>query len=503
VLADIPLGRRASVALAVAISLLLGAWLMSNAPFEGPDEASHYLRALTIANGQLIGPRVHVHPVPFLTTQQLDWTASDSRGVVVPARMSPPNENCFDGRADLVGSCTELSYTADYQPLPYLLPALALKASDNVQTTAWTTRVASALLNLAFILLALLLASRGGKWSVAGLLVALTPMVFFVSSVLNPNGLEIDASMAFVAGLLWLARDPPGMPPWALAATGLSGVAVVLAWTVGPVFAAIDLGLTSLLWRRDQLALLGPRQRRTALASGLALLGALAIYLIYASAAGLAHAGVNLQRLGPALRTGLAELTTLFHDGVGVFGALSVRLPAPVYWLWWALVLGLCVAALVLSSRRGRSAMGVTMLTLAVFPVLFYALVYRQSGWGLQGRYILPILIVAPMMAGDLIGARAQRASLASGAALIAVVTAAGLLQLIAWWVNARVTAGGSGSIWFLGHPGWTPPLGWWPWTAAALGATAAVVAVAALQLRALAPQRVAPARPRRMKEAR
>ncbi len=37
------------------------------------------------------------------------------------------------------------------------------------------------------------------------------------------------------------------------------------------------------------------------------------------------------------------------------------------------------------------------------FPVAFFAFSYRFSGYGVQGRYILPILAITPMVAGDVI----------------------------------------------------------------------------------------------------
>ena len=48
-------------------ALLLAAWVLGSAPFSSPDEWSHYLRALGIAQGQLVGA-----PVPDYRDPHLD-----------------------------------------------------------------------------------------------------------------------------------------------------------------------------------------------------------------------------------------------------------------------------------------------------------------------------------------------------------------------------------------------------------------------------------------------
>ena len=66
-------------------------------------------------------------------------------------------------------------------------------------------------------------------------------MVLFIGSMMNPNGLEIAANLAFVAALLRLRRDPTGFPGWAWISLIASGVVTVLAWQLGPFFAVVDI----------------------------------------------------------------------------------------------------------------------------------------------------------------------------------------------------------------------------------------------------------------------
>ena len=44
--------------LMVGVTLLMTAWIAGTLPFDAPDEASHYQRALTIVNGAILGPKI-------------------------------------------------------------------------------------------------------------------------------------------------------------------------------------------------------------------------------------------------------------------------------------------------------------------------------------------------------------------------------------------------------------------------------------------------------------
>jgi hypothetical protein len=218
----LPTRIRTPALAALGLTLLLAAWVTATRPFEAPDEWAHYLRALSITNGRLVGPKV-----PFVnvlaTPTQAAWMAQDARGVVVPARLAPPGLVCVRGRSDVTGSCLAPSPTGDYQPLPYLLPAAGIALAHDARTALWLSRVACALQDLVFILLALVLTSSRRAWSLLGLVLAATPTVLFIGSVMNPDGLELAASLAFLAALLRLSRDPQAFPTWAWTATAIGG----------------------------------------------------------------------------------------------------------------------------------------------------------------------------------------------------------------------------------------------------------------------------------------
>jgi hypothetical protein len=464
------------------------AWVFSTMPWGGPDEAAHYLRAVSIANGVLVGRQHPFHGL-YWPAYESAYVSHDNRIVDVPAPLSPGIWGCLDGKLDLVGSCREATYVGDYAPLPYLLPVVAIKATGNSHTAWWLARLLSALLNLAFILLGLVFVVRGfrgGRLFLAFLL-AVTPMVFFVSSVISPNGLEIAANFAFFGGILWALRDPPGVTRWALAATAVSGVVVVLAWSLGPAIVVIDLVVAALLASRQRLAELARHHRRAITTTASCLVLALIAFYVYGKLSGLLHAGLQLNGIWNAIWVGRHEDGIVLHDAVGTFGALSVHLPGWMYWLWWALIAVLCAVAIARSGRRGRIAMVVTLAIVLAFPILFWAFYFRQVT-GLQGRYVLPILILVPLVAGYLLAvdgaARAVPGRLERGAIGGTIALIAGL-QAFAWWVNARAYAGNTSAHSLVSHPLYSPPLGWWPWIVLAALGTVALLGAAGLELRA------------------
>lgn len=122
-----------------------------------------------------------------------------------------------------------------------------------------------------------------------------------------------------------------------------------------------------------------------------------------------------------------------------------------------------------------------------VAPVAFYALFTRPTGFGLQGRQLLPALVLVPLLAGEMVyrsaTVNAPRARV--GVLQRSVPMLVAIVQIGAWWVNARRFAvGDHGPFWFFAHPAWSPPAGWTPWL------TAVILAVACLSIVALSARR-------------
>lgn len=473
--------RTVSVAILAAYAALAGAWAMTNPPFAAPDEANHYLRAVGIRDGSLVGRRTR-DTNPTLDTKQLAWTNQATRSVVVPPGLAPGGFACELSSETKSAACT-LAATPNrgairantevgtYQPLPYLLPAAVLGADHHAGGSLRVARLAMVALWLSALAAAIwaLWDEELGVASLTGLVVAITPMVIFIGASVNGSSLEIISSIAFFASLLRLVRpDPTRLPTRAWMFAGTSGVVLALSRSPGPIWVVLDMIVV--------LFLTGCRPARSAFRTGgrSAFLAAAAVL-----------AGIGLNRLweaayGPhvqitwlpkleSLQAGRREVMRSLQEIVGRFGYLNVPLPTAIVIAWTLLALTLVWFGLQAADRRSRIVLAVAVVITFLGPIYLFASVIRNTGFGLQGRDYLPIVSVLPILAFELIRRRPPPAR--TLASLFAIITsAAATMQLVAWWINSRRYAVGSnGPWWFLSHAQWSPPVGWGLWIAVVL----------------------------------
>jgi hypothetical protein len=120
----------------------------------------------------------------------------------------------------------------------------------------------------------------------------------------------------------------------------------------------------------------------------------------------------------------------------------------------------------------------------AVAAVVFQSLLLGPeplTGQLIQTRYVMPALLLVPLVAGEVLDRRFPRPS---RWVLWPAVTGLALFNVGALVVHWRRNAVGvRGARWFFDAPRWSPPLGWWTW--AAVAALAAVVLSAGAALSA------------------
>jgi hypothetical protein len=417
--------------------------------------------------------------------QQQAFIVQDQTNLSVAPRLSPPNVPCIDGRPN-VGpeSCTEVTYEGNFPPLGYLLPAAALATVHTSANGIWRSREASALETLAFLVLALVLVGWRSGWVMVGLLAALPPGALNIGSLLGPSGIETTANLAFIAALLKLDREGRAFARWAWIALAVSGVVTILAWQLGPVFAALDLFACGLLSGRLGLRRLWSEQRRASLRTAGALAAAVMLFVIYGKVSGVLHSHLDFSHVGASLRAGWDQTRLAIKGGIGYFAGGQVTLTSLMMDLWLLGVLALGAAALVLGRLRERLVLvGVGAVALA-FPVLFYAFSLRTSGFGLQGRHVLPVLALIPLLSGEVLDRRAARGGALWQPLAAVSIGAIAVYQLLAWWHNAHYWAGAGSSGPFLEHSTWSPPLGWTWWVIVAAAGALAIVGATGLSLR-------------------
>ena len=446
-------------------ALLLVAWLFGNPPFASTDESPNYIRAVDTRPAHLIGepaPDQAVGVTPLQTASLRHFTY----WATVPAGLAPAPVGCYVHDAHKSAQCitgfrapdvpTRLStYVGNYQPLPYLLSGALARRASTPDAAVRLGRLAMALATL------LLLAVAGfalwdpdvGLLSLAGVLVAVTPMVLFIGASLNSSALEISGAIAFCACLIRLAGDP-GPVWWVLLA--ISGAVLALARTSGPIWLLLLAALALIL---------RPKRSRVALPAVAVVLAAVVLNRIWEAKHG-GGIGLYFRSIPATIGRAPHEWWRSSSELIGKFGYLEYQLPL-LYVAWFALGFALIGLAFHVSDRRGRLLVGALTAFALLFPMLVWLLVVRQSGYGMQGRYVLPVLVAVPLVAGELLRRNPRPVP---GFAIAALPVAVGALQFIAWYLAARRSAVGvGGPLVFLGRADWVPPGGWGPWLACAI----------------------------------
>jgi hypothetical protein len=482
------------------------AWAITNPPFAAPDEPDHYLRAIGLAGGQLLGKPVQLPVPPNASPEEMRlFTIRDDGAhlVRVPAGLWAAGLTCNAFASDMPADCLndvvpapreteQMTLMSGYEPLDYLVPGLVARLGNDPFSADRLGRVGSAFVCLCFLVLAILLlwARDPGGLSLIGLVAAITPMTIFTAAVINPSGAEIMSSVGFLAALIRVARDKRPAT-WVWAGLAVSGASLALSRSPGPAWVMFDCAAVATVvgFRRAGLIVREKSHRGALLATATIILGAMATSMTWQAVYGPPSAG----GLGEILRKiphAMDFLGQLLTGEVGIFGWLDSPMPAWSVLAWESLVVAILTIGLVLGNRRIRWGLLATtagMLALSVG----YAASYRViTGTGdAQGRHLLPIAVSIPLLAGEVIlwNAGTLR-KLEAGHLLLPVGALAAFLQMVAWYWNAlRHAQGVNGSRNLLESPAWSPPLGWALWVI--------VVAASCLLLTAAA---VRPGYPRR-----
>lgn len=469
-------------------AMWLVAWMMATPAFSGADEWAHYMRALGIREGRLVGDRLpEGRKFEGVSAAQERFLQQTSREMDVPAGMSykgyscnafHPEESarCVTAVVPLPGPDRDLTVTGAYPPAFYLLPAASMRGATTPISALLRARLINALTCALLLLLAVwaLAEAPPSMPALAAFVIALTPMGLGTMSVLSPSGPEIAAGLTFSTGLIRLAQGSASSRAWL--ACGLGGVALALARPLGTVWVVLHLGIYFVLSGRQGLSQLVRAQRRRAWGVGLGLLGALVLNRTWEFFHG-ARVPITLLPEHKAWREAFKHYPEWLREQVGVFQFLDAPMPAWAYPAW-----GLLLVALVAwqwprlaSSWRWRA--GVLALCILAVPLGLYATVVRNSDFWLQGRYVLPMTCALPLLfgAGPLARERLEPAARGRGFS-VALATGGGVLQAVAWFANARRSAVGTKGPWFFfSSAEWHPPLGWAPWAILAIACAMAL----------------------------
>ncbi|HEV2640478.1 MAG TPA: DUF2142 domain-containing protein [Actinocrinis sp.] len=462
--------RVAGTWLAAFLGLFLigAAWSLA-LPYDGPpDELQHVVRAYGAVDGQIVSPDGEQYAPLSLSPPDIGcfrWHPERSAGCAARAGSVPGSEHQY---------ARTKTNAAFYSPAYYWLcgwPIYFWPDFKGIITARLLTAVfMAAVLACAFAVAASL---RHGRRLLTGLLVTLSPVTLGLAGAVNPAGPEIA-----VAVTLWVALvamvEAGRVNRWTVGLAGGSaaGLAVFRGFGLGWLFAILcvtALGLSREQLRASRLRALA-RNRLLWAGTGLAMVGVLfGLYWREAAPAldfdtGPAPSGV-LSPTQVVAQTLWDRLPFYAQGMVGLTSYGNVAQPQIYFYVWYAAA-G-CAVLLGLACLDRRRRVQLAAIVLGSFFILAVPDVNAiRHGWYLsQGRYALPFIAGAPLLAGYLLGEAGilgdrRQAQLARFCAVLLVP-----FQFVAlWFTMVRFDRGVQPDVFPMHltplHGKWTPPEG-------------------------------------------
>ena len=361
------------------------------------------------------------------------------------------------------------TYQARYPPLYYAvvgLPSLFRGSTIDV----YLMRMLSSLISAIFLALALTAVVRysRNRALLIGVMLATTPMVFFLAGVVNSSGLEITAAIASWTCGVVLVTERLAEPPLGLIV--MFTVAAVVLELVRPL-SPLWLGLIVLVLltcgdRRELTTAMQLRSLRISLGM-LLVFGALALWWIVAMHATDLYLGSNPGV--PASVSIITILETAFRhnsyylpDMVGVFGWFDTYAPLATYVMWTVMLLAIVITAAVRSLRAALT-LGCFVIAITVLPPVIEASHAHLDGYTWSGRDLLPFAVGLPIVAAAMLWQIVQRPGRSGSIRVTRTMIVGGAAANFLAFYEAlrRYSVGTHGSIFgFILHPDWHPALG-------------------------------------------
>jgi hypothetical protein len=446
------------------LSMLAGLWALATPIGAAPDEPAHLIKAASVVRGQFIGKPSRVGTVVQVPLY-IAYTQAQTCYAFAPQESAACIPKVPGDGSIVVDAVTSAGL---YNPVYYALvgwPSLVLHDDKGI----FAMRAASAIVTTLFLALSFALLSRWRNRALpaVGFLAAVTPMVLFLAGSVNPNSLEIAATLAAFVAMLSIVRDEP--VPLRLSASILLVAAAVAANMRGLSLLWLALALLAplALTGRTRLGyLLRRRAVQIAIAGTALAVAAAAVWLVASNSLGAGNDSLpSTPGIGTPPLFGFAwTLFSTFDYAqgiVGIFGWLDTPAPAFVYFVWALIGGGLVGLALVL--LRGRALALALILTGAVLllPPVLQGIYIQRGGIIWQGRYILPLFVCAVLTAAALLSDRVVLSRRDASCLLIGVVGLWGFAQFQSFATALRRYAVGYGAGWLdLRNPEWTPPGG-------------------------------------------
>lgn len=461
-------------------AVLLGLWSAATPLMAFPDEPAHTIKAAAVVRGQILveegssfGHGVHVKVPDYIANLHGQGCYKFNRGQAA---------NCAPLiYADDTYTNIGVTSAASYNPMYYWLvglPTLVMSGAPAI----YAMRLISALFCAVFFAAGFTALTELRRPQYAVLLAALatTPMVLFLGGGINPNSIEIAATMAAFSGWVVILdnwRNTKLVIP-ALATVAAATVVLANARQISLVWllCALVAGVCSFKLRRTLQVF---RDKRVLTAVALTVPGTLlGLGWIYVASRGPANVGVAPDGIAsphpdaPLYRGFMIMLDRtydFFPQYIGVMGWLDTPVPELVMLVWSAFMVGALVIPFCVRPLRKWTGYWVSLAMLYVVPALLQTVLWRSMGFIWQGRYTLPLVVVLFITIG--LGLRRLRFRSSNTAARLArnIFWLIGACHTLAFvYVLRRYVVGISESAnWqtLFSSPDWQPPFGWLPLT--------------------------------------
>jgi len=458
----------------VAFVLIGSAWMLTTPPAGGVDEASHYVRTVGLSQGQLLGDAVDLErPFAGLEGEQLRRVNAEASWFTMPGDRPIPSCHYFLDAARAfdcprapaqLEAHREISLHGRSLPGAYAVPAIfSWLGTETVSALAWA-RVGVMITNLVMVII--VARALGAIWRRTGppgmsavvlLALSVTPVVAFFSATLAPSSVEIWSAAAFTAALVAFSQTRSSV--WLIVTVAL---AVFASWTRD--LGAIAVGVATLAvivlepgirnWWKEQV-----NQRRRWLVLGVVSLGVMSALWWQLAFKYPLRPSIGSRR--QVFDDGITVLQVL-RQGIGLGGWLNTPMDATLEKLWLAGWLIAAGAVLWQVSIRVRWVL--TALTLVTGGMgLYLVAMMRAAGFGLQARFLLPLVAVMVIIAttsstSTSKGRPTVIRQIGLGIIFALIALAHGSALLIAAHRHAR---GLNGRPIDFSESTWTPPGGW------------------------------------------
>lgn len=452
------------------LAITSSTWALAMPLWGGPDEPAHAARSASLVGGQWLGTQTEV-------------VDNNALLVTVPEVVSRGTPGCFVFDSTVPADCAQWNYgdgevelltTAGKHPPAFYavvgLPILLAPSEAGLYGMRLLAALTSAAV-LASALTTLLWVARrrdpGAGLAPLGLLVALSPMVLFLTGLINPSSWEITGAIGTWVGgttMVLLASRQQWIPTRVVAATAVAASVLVLSRAMAPVWLAGIAIVLLIIARPGALrALLADRVVRIAAGVVAAATAVQVLWILLAAPL----AQVDTQRsfdapLTERLLEALGNSSIHPRDMVGRIGWLDIWPPTVTVVVWAVLAAVALVVGLWGGSLRQRLGILAVLAATAAIPVIFDAMQAPRTGYVWQARYTIPVAVGIPLVSA-IVAATANRRPLLPPRWVLPLAGAGFVIGQVALFYNGlrRFTVGLAGPRRFLSvETPWSPPGG-------------------------------------------